>query len=103
MSPPSAPPAARESQTVEFKRVWRDEFLKELCGFANAQGGTLVLGVDDAGNAVGLDNARKLLEDIPNKVVSLLGIVADVDLVRRDGRDTLEIRVKPSPVPVLFQ
>ena len=30
MSPPSAPPAARESQTVEFKRVWRDEFLKEL-------------------------------------------------------------------------
>ena len=44
--PPSAPiPAARESQTVEFKRVWRDEFLKELCGFANAQGGTLVLGL----------------------------------------------------------
>jgi predicted HTH transcriptional regulator len=36
---------------VEFKRVWRDEFLKELCGFANAQGGMLVLGVDDAGHA----------------------------------------------------
>ena len=51
MSPPSDPTAARESQMVEFKRVWRDEFLKELCGFANAQGGTLVLGVDDAGHA----------------------------------------------------
>ncbi len=50
-SPPSAPTAARESQVVEFKRVWRDESLKELCGFANAQGGTLVLGVDDAGRA----------------------------------------------------
>ena len=45
MSSPSGAPAARESQTVEFKRGWRDEFLKELCGFANAQGGTLVLGV----------------------------------------------------------
>ncbi len=92
----------QESQLVEFKRAWRDEFLKELCGFANAQGGTLVVGVDDSGKAVGVGNARKLLEDIPNKVVSLLGIVADVDLVRRDGCDTLEIRVKPSPVPVLF-
>ena len=50
-SPPSDPTAARESQVVEFKRVWRDESLKELCGFANAQGGTLVLGVDDAGHA----------------------------------------------------
>lgn len=94
--------ANQESQLVEFKRAWRDEFLKELCGFANAQGGTLVVGVDDGGKAVGVENARKLLEDIPNKVVSLLGIVADVDLVDREGRDTLDIRVKASPVPVLY-
>ena len=28
----------KETQDVEFKQSWRDEFLKEICGFANAQG-----------------------------------------------------------------
>ena len=27
----------KETQNVEFKQSWRDEFLKEICGFANAQ------------------------------------------------------------------
>ena len=31
----------KETQNIEFKRQWRDDFLAELCGFANAQGGTL--------------------------------------------------------------
>ena len=28
----------KETQNVEFKQSWRDEFLKEICGFANAKG-----------------------------------------------------------------
>ena len=28
----------KETQNVEFKLLWRDEFLKEICGFANAKG-----------------------------------------------------------------
>jgi ATP-dependent DNA helicase RecG len=31
-----------ENQKIEWKRQWRDEFLKGLCGLANAQGGTLI-------------------------------------------------------------
>ena len=27
-----------ETQTVEYKQTWRDDFLKEICGFANAHG-----------------------------------------------------------------
>ena len=29
-----------ESQNVEYKRSWHDEYLKWVCGFANAKGGT---------------------------------------------------------------
>lgn len=36
-----------ETQTIEYKQTWRDDFLKEICGFANAQGGTLYLGIAD--------------------------------------------------------
>ena len=43
-----------ESQNIEYKESWRDEYLKWVCGFANAQGGTIYIGVDDAGNVVGM-------------------------------------------------
>ncbi len=61
-----------ESQNVEFKESWRDEYLKWICGFANAQGGKIYIGVNDDNQIVGLDEkeAHKLGEDIPNKVAS---------------------------------
>ena len=90
----------RETQNIEFKQSWHDDYLKWICGFANAQGGKLVIGVDDGGNTVGVANANRLLEDIPNKIVSLLGIVANVNLVSRHGHDTVEIDVAPSNVPI---
>ena len=31
----------RETQTIEFKQSWHDEYLKWICGFANAQGAKL--------------------------------------------------------------
>lgn len=45
-----------ETQTIEYKQTWRDDFLKEICGFANAQGGTLYIGIADNGEVVGVDN-----------------------------------------------
>lgn len=63
-----------ESQNIEYKESWRDEYLKWVCGFANAQGGTIYIGIDDTGNIVGVQNVKKLLEDIPNKIQSGLGI-----------------------------
>jgi predicted HTH transcriptional regulator len=46
-----------------------DEYLKWICGFANAQGGTLFIGKDDNGNVVGMKNVQKLF---PNVSVSEL-------------------------------
>ena len=66
-----------ESQNIEYKKSWRDEYLKWICGFANAQGGSIYIGKDDDGNVVGIKNAKKLLEDIPNKVRDILGIIPD--------------------------
>ena len=36
-----------ESQNIEHKESWRDEYLKWICGFANAQGGRVYIGEDD--------------------------------------------------------
>ena len=45
-----------ESQNIEYKESWRDEYLN--------------IGIDDTGNVVGVQNVKKLLEDIPNKIQS---------------------------------
>jgi predicted HTH transcriptional regulator len=76
-----------ESQNIEYKESWRDEYLKWICGFANAQGGTIYIGIDDAGNVVGVKDIKKLMEDIPNKIQSGLGIIADVNKHTKDGKD----------------
>ena len=91
-----------ESQNIEYKESWRDEYLKWVCGFANAQGGTIYIGIDDTGNVVGIKNVKKLLEDIPNKIQTGLGIVANVNKLTKAGKDYLEIKVKPSSFPISY-
>ena len=64
-----------ESQNIEYKASWRDEYLKWLCGYANAQGGTLFIGIDDDGNVVGVNDSKQLAEALPNKITNALGII----------------------------
>ena len=58
----------KENQNIEFKQSWRDEYLQYICGFANAQGGTLYIGIDDKGEVCGIKNAHILLENLPNQI-----------------------------------
>jgi len=92
-----------ETQNIEFKVTWRDEYLKWICGFANANGGTLFIGKDDTGNVVCLKDAKKLLEEIPNKVRDTLGILVDVNLHRTDQGKFIEILVEQYPYPVNYK
>jgi ATP-dependent DNA helicase RecG len=92
-----------ENQNIEWKEGWRDEYLKWICGFANAQGGTIYIGKNDKGDVVGINNAKKLLEDIPNKVRDILGILVDVNLHETEKGVFLEIIVEPQPFPVNYK
>ncbi len=69
-----------ESQNIEWKESWRDDYLKWICGFANAQGGRIYIGVDGTGKVVGVQNGKRLLEEIPNKIQTNLGLITDVNL-----------------------
>lgn len=90
----------KENQNIEWKESWNNDYFKWICGFANAQGGTLFIGIDDKGNTKHLTKANKLLEDIPNQVRGLLGLMADINLHSQNGDDYLEIIVEPYPFPI---
>lgn len=92
-----------ENQNIEWKESWRDEYLKWICGFANAKGGKIIIGKNDNGEIVGVAKAKRLMEDIPNKIQTQLGILCDVDLKDEDGKDYIEIDVKPYNVLISYQ
>ena len=92
-----------ESQNVEYKRSWQDEYLKWVCGFANAKGGTIWIGIDDDKSVRGVLGSKKLMEDIPNKIKDTLGLVVDVALVKKQKKDVLKITVPISDFPVAYR
>ncbi|MBQ6566781.1 MAG: putative DNA binding domain-containing protein [Treponema sp.] len=92
-----------ESQLIEYKESWRDEYLKWICGFANARGGTLYIGKRDDGSVCGVADSKKLMEDIPNKVRDTLALIVDVDLLNENGLDVIKISVAENPYPVNYK
>jgi uncharacterized membrane protein YeaQ/YmgE (transglycosylase-associated protein family) len=117
---------AGESSRVEFKSTarynlhskQRDEKIelaiaKTVAAFANSAGGTLLIGVDDDGNALGLDKDLSLMKKadldryelwLGDFLGSTLGIVAasaiDVTFESLGGQDVCVVRVSPSTRPV---
>jgi len=89
-----------EDQNIEYKESWNDDYLKWIAGFANAAGGKMYIGINDDGVAVGVADSHNLMEQIPQKIRSHLGIMADVNLIDRGGHDVIEIVTQPYEVPI---
>lgn len=70
--------SSQESQSTEWKWSWQDEYLKWLCGYANTDGGSIYIGVNDDGYIVGAKDSKRLLEGLPNKINDKLGVLASV-------------------------
>jgi len=58
----------KESRTLEFKETPTNSFLKTVSAFANYDGGSIVFGVNDDGDVVGLDDPREACLSIENKI-----------------------------------
>jgi ATP-dependent DNA helicase RecG len=91
-----------EDQNIEYKRSWHDDWLKIICGFANANGGRLHIGKDDNGEIVGLINSTRLMEDIPNKIKNHLGIITEINLTDTPPDNLIEIIVPEYSVPISY-
>ena len=59
-----------ESSTIELKRQVVDDIRKTVIAFANSEGGTIYIGVEDDGTIVGV-------EDIADEMLKLSNIIRD--------------------------
>ena len=89
-----------EHQNIEYKSAWHNDYLKWICGFANAQGGTIFIGKDDNGNVVGIEDYKRLMDDIPNKIRNAMGISVEVNLHEENEMHYIEIVTFPYSVPI---
>ncbi len=57
-----------ENESIEYKREYVDDICKEVIAFANTNGGKLLIGVDDSGNPVGLENIDDTYTRVTNTI-----------------------------------
>ena len=88
----------KESQTIEFKSILTENLKYEVLAFANTDGGSIYVGVDDDGNAIGLENIEGSMLSITNMIrdsihpdVTLFTSVKEISL---DGKPIIEIDVR---------
>ena len=58
----------KETETVELKSIVMDDIKKEIIAFANCEGGTVYLGVEDDGTVLGVENADDCALQVSNMV-----------------------------------
>ena len=63
----------------------------------------MYFGVNNDHEVIGLENVDRLMEDIPNKIVTTMGIVVDVNLYEMKGMEYIEVVVEPSNIPINFK
>nr|MCR5147649.1 ATP-binding protein [Eubacterium sp.] len=57
-----------ESEKNELKAKYTDTICKEIVAFLNADGGQILVGVDDNGNVVGVDKIDETLKKISDVI-----------------------------------
>lgn len=87
-----------EGYNIEFKRAIpskASDLADEICAFANAAGGTVIIGIEDNGNTVGvtMDNTmRSRLQNVLNTIEPRIEVA--VQELTRDGKTVLCLRCK---------
>lgn len=92
--------AAHEMQRLELKESFGAECIETACAFANAQGGRIVLGVDNRGNLVRTPLRFEALRDYENRIATATepSVAVDAEKVAFRGREVVVLKVPENPL-----
>ena len=87
----------QENENVEFKEMFTENIYKEIVAFLNTCGGTIYIGYNDAGDIVGLNDAKKIEEHISvgitQKISPDCSVFVTIDNNSINGLDYIVINV----------
>lgn len=88
----------QESETVELKEIYTSDLKKEVVAFANTNGGTIYIGVQDDGEIIGLENADFVMQQISNAVINGIrpdaSMFTSIELVKENHKSLVRIVVQ---------
>ena len=86
-----------ENTYLEFKRQYTDNIKKEIVSFLNAGGGKIIIGIDDEGRVVGVEN----LDDCMLRIINSIRAVSpdamsfvSVQPVVKAGKTCIEVVIE---------
>ena len=87
-----------ENKNNEFKREYVEDIKKTVIAFANTDGGELLIGVDDAGEAVGLADAQDVLLRASNAIRDAIRpdvtLFTECAVTEVDGKQIVSVAVQ---------
>ena len=87
----------QENEKIEFKQEYTDNIYKEIIAFLNTCSGTILVGYDDNGNLVGLDNAKEIEERISNGIIQKItpdcSVFVSINLNNLENKEYIVINV----------
>src|SRR5215471_5477310 len=88
--------AEGESETVEFKESFDDEAIETVAAFANARGGTLLIGVTDAGAVKGTMTGKESIRDWANQIAQSTHLNPRIREISDEGKRVVIVEVAAS-------
>ena len=95
-----------ESETVEFKQGFSREAIETAVAFTNTKGVTILVGVKDNGQIVGLTIGKETLVDWRNQISQSTepAIYSEIDEIEIRGKTIIQIVIKEYPLkPISFR
>ena len=95
-----------ENDKVEFKTSFKNDSIESIVAFANTKGGSLLIGVNDSGEVVGVDLGKETLQNHLNHIKqnSEPSVIPDVEVIMIDSKELLLITVNEYPIkPVSYK
>lgn len=91
---------AHEMQRLELKESFGAECIETACAFANAQGGRIVLGVDNKGDLVRSPLRFEALRDYENRIATATepSVAVDAEKVAFRGGEVVVLKVPENPL-----
>ncbi len=97
-----------ESQTAEFKQSFAEmkEILEAICAFANTEAGTVLVGVSDKCEVIGLKIGKDTVEKIPQKIRETIdpNVFPSISVEKIEGKRIVAIEIPEAhEKPVFFK
>lgn len=88
-----------ENQNMEFKREYVPEIRKEVVAFANAEGGSILIGVEDDGAVCGIDDSEKVANQLSSSLKDAIAPdvmpFVEIEKIEMDGKQVIKVGISP--------